>query len=262
MIGLARPSKIGDGTLHSNANTFVPLSSGQFAIAFLISATGSVIQGSVGFGMAVLTAPVMLLVNPVFVPVPVMFAGMLQVTVMAVRERRSAAKIDVSYGVAGYVVGSLPGLYVLGALPTTVYQLLFAGLVLTGILLSLAGWRLPPTPTNVAAAGMLTGFAATVSSIGGPFMGLVYQHECGPRIRGTLSAIFTLGTMVAIIGLWWSGRFGVAEFLLSMWLMPGILLGFFVSRFTTPYVDRAHTRVIVLAISGFAAVAVLIRALC
>jgi uncharacterized membrane protein YfcA len=211
--------------------------------------------------MAVLTAPAMLLINPVFVPVPVMFAGALQVTLMAIRERHSAAKIDVSCGVAGYVLGTFPAIYVLGVLPATVYQLLFAGLVLAGILLSLIGWRLAPTPQNVAAAGVLTGFAATVSSIGGPFMGMVYQHETGPKIRGTLSAIFALGTFAAIAGLWWSGRFGVSELLLSLWLMPGILMGFFLSRFTTPYIDRAHTRAIVLGISGFAATAVLIRAL-
>jgi uncharacterized protein len=237
----------------------VPLSPAQFAVAFVLSAIGAIIQGSVGFGMAVLIAPAMLLINPIFVPVPVMFAGMPQVILVAIRDRHAAARADVSWGVAGYALGSVPAVYVVSALPATLYQLLFATLVMIGILLSLRGWRLSPTPANIVAAAMLTGFAGTVSSIGGPFMALVYQHERGPRIRGTMSAIFALGTAIAIVGLWWIGRFGPTQMLLSIWLMPGILCGLLISRYTTPYIDRAHSRALVLTISGLAAVAVLFR---
>jgi hypothetical protein len=61
-------------------------------------------------------------------------------------------------------------------------------------------------------------------------MALVCQHESGPRIRGTLSAIFTIGTTISVAGLWWVGRFGAVELLLGLALMPAVLLGFVLSR--------------------------------
>ena len=45
------------------------------------------------------------------------------------------------------------------------------------------------------------------------------------KIRGTLNTIFTIGTPISLFGLWWAGRFGVAEFTLGILLMPAILIG-------------------------------------
>ena len=97
--------------------------------------------------------------------------------------------------------------------------------------------------------------------MGGPAMALVYQHETGPKIRGTLSAIFTIGTAISVLGLWWAGRFGSTELQLALLLMPAVFVGFFLSRYTVGKLDKAHTRPAVLAISALAALAIVLRAL-
>ena len=64
-------------------------------------------------------------------------------------------------------------------------------------------------------------------------MAMVYQHEEAPKIRGTLNAIFTIGTPISLIGLWWAGqrpnaavRFGVPELTLGFLMMPAVVVGF------------------------------------
>ena len=73
--------------------------------------------------------------------------------------------------------------------------------------------------------------------------------------------IFTIGTPISLMGLWWAGRFGWAEFMLGLLLMPAILAGFLLSRFTTGKLQEHHTRPAVLALSGATALVVMVRAL-
>jgi uncharacterized membrane protein YfcA len=127
--------------------------------------------------------------------------------------------------------------------------------------LSVSGWHVPLTLRNVFLSGIGSGFMGTVSAIGGPPLALVYQNESGPRIRSTISAMFTIGTMVSATGLWWAGRFGIKELVLGLLLMPGVLVGFALSRFTTPWLDREHMRPAVLGLSALSAVVIAVRAL-
>lgn len=238
-----------------------PVTPGQLAIAFVVVTIGAAVQGSIGFGLAVVSAPVLLLLDPMFVPGPLLLAAMLLVMLIAHRDRAEAVTRDVPLGILGRVLGTIPAAYALAVLPATAYDLLFASMVLLAVVLSFFGWHIRPTRVNVVAAATLSGFAGTVSSLGGAPMALVYQAESGPRIRGTMSAIFTAGTIISLTGLWWVGYFGLVEMMVGLALMPGILVGFSLSRYTSRIIDAYHTRPAILAVSALSAVAILIRAL-
>jgi hypothetical protein len=92
-------------------------------------------------------------------------------------------------------------------------------------------------------------------------MALVYQHEKGPRARGTMSAIFIVGTIISVTGLWWAGKFGVVELVLGLLLMPAVVAGFAISRYTAAWLDARHTRPAILAVSALSALVILGRAL-
>jgi uncharacterized protein len=239
----------------------LPVTFGELAIACAVVTIGAAVQGSIGFGLAVVSAPVLLLIDPVFVPGPLLLAAMLLVMLIAHRDRAETVVRDVPLGILGRLLGTIPAAYALAVLPHEAYDLLFASMVLLAVVLSLFGWHIRPTPANVVAAATLSGFAGTVSSLGGAPMALVYQAESGPRIRGTLSAIFTAGTIISLTGLWWVGYFGVVELCVGLALMPGIVVGFLLSRYTARMVDAARTRPIILAVSALSAVAILSRAL-
>lgn len=99
----------------------------------------------------------------------------------------------------------------------------------------------------------------TAVSIGGPPIALLYQHETGPRIRGTLSAFFLIGVSLSLVGLHLIGRFGWQEILIALSLVPGILLGFALSRRLTHLLDRGYVRRAILVFSAVSALAVLVR---
>jgi uncharacterized membrane protein YfcA len=241
----------------------LPVNPAQLSVALALVAIGATIQGSIGIGLAVIAAPILLIVSPEFVPGPMLIAAMLLTLLMAHRERNHTAWDEVAVGTGGRIIGMLPAAYALGRVPATshTYDLLFAVLVLLAVLLSVSGWHIPLTLRNVFLSAIGSGFVSTVSAIGGPPMALVYQNEAGPRIRSTLSAIFTIGTVISAAGLWWAGRFGASELLLGVLLLPGVLVGFALSRYTAARLEQAHIRPAVLAISALAAVVIAVRAL-
>jgi uncharacterized membrane protein YfcA len=239
----------------------LPVTPTEITIALGLTVVGSAVQGNVGIGLAVISAPILLLVNPAFVPAPVVLAAMLLVVLMALREWRDVIVADIGLAVVGRTIGTLPAAYAIRAFPRTAYELLFAALVLLGVVLSALGWHVIATRRNVVLASIISGFMSTVSAVGGPPLALLYQNEAGPRIRATISAVFTIGGFVTLTGLWWAGRFHYVELLLGMLLMPGVVIGFAISGYTTALVDRAHIRRAVLAISLLSALIVMFRAL-
>jgi uncharacterized membrane protein YfcA len=239
----------------------LPVPPSEIALALVLAALGATLQGSIGFGLAVVSAPLLLLIDPVWVPGPMLLAAMLLVMLIAHRDRAHILEGDVALGTVGRVLGTIPAAYALYVLPQHVYDLVFAAMVLAGVALSASGVHIARTRLNVVVAGTLSGIAGTISSIGGPPMALVYQHERGPSVRGTMSAIFVVGTWISIAGLWWAGRFGNVELLLGLVLMPAILAGFAVSRYTAAWLDRRRTRPAILAVSAVSALVILVRAI-
>jgi len=219
------------------------------------------IQGSVGIGYAVIVAPVLMLYAPAFVPGPIVVAALLLVIFMVSCERHAIIMRDLPPATVGRIVGTIPAAYALSILPQSLYELLFGILVMLGVLMSVLGWHFRPTRWNVFAASIASGFMSTVSSMGGPPMALMYQHHDGATIRATISAIFILGGTITLAGLTWAGRFHTTELLLGLILMPGVVAGFVISRYTASRINADHVRPALLAASAVCALVVIVRSL-
>jgi uncharacterized membrane protein YfcA len=239
----------------------LPITPIELATALGLVVMGSVIQGSIGFGLAAVVAPVLLLMNPIFLPGPMLFAAMLLTALIWYRDRRHTHWREVSVGTGGRIIGMLPAALAIRFMSAQAYDLVFSLAVLAGVIISLAGWHIRLTLRNLFLTAIGSGFVSTVSAVGGPPMALVYQHEEAPKIRGTLSAIFTIGTPISLFGLWWAGKFGLPEFTVGLLLMTAILIGFALSRYTAGRLDQRHTRPAVLTLSAATALVVMARAL-
>lgn len=231
----------------------------EFVVASLIVSAGALLQGSFGFGLGLVAAPLLLLVDPRLIPGPLLTSSAVLTVLLTHREWRTVNFRDLRWALSGRVVGVAAAVGVLLVVPAERISLLFGLLVLGAVVLSASGLRLTPRPSFLVTAGMLSGFMGTAVSIGGPPMALVYQSETGPRLRGTLSAYFLVGVVLSLIGLRIAGRYGRSEILLALALVPGILVGFTLSRHTVGVLDRGHTRTGVLVVSAIAAVVAILK---
>lgn len=238
-----------------------PLSLLQWMLASLVILGGALVQGSIGFGVALLGAPLLYLIEPSLIPGPMIIAGMSLPMLILAREWRAVHFPDAGWTVAGKAVGiALAGL-VLGWIPENALGLVFGLLVLFGVALSAAG-RIPsPRRPHMSLAGGLSGFMATTTSIGGPPLAIVFQGYPGARLRGTLSAVFIPGGVLSLLTLALVGRLGLVELALGLSLLPAIIVGFWLSGYTARALDRAWLRPALLAVSALAGFAAILQAI-
>lgn len=231
----------------------------EFLFATAVVACGALLQGSIGFGLGLVAAPLLLLLDPTFIPGPLLTASAVLTVLLTSREWRSVNVGDLKWSISGRLVGVVVAAVVLVVVPPESIGIAFGVLVLAAVALSASGIHLTPTPGHLVSAGMLSGFMGTAVSIGGPPIALVYQRESGPRIRGTLSAYFLIGVLLSLTALRIVGRYGLTELSLAASLIPGILIGFLASKHTTGALDRGYTRIAVLVVSAVAAVVAILR---
>ena len=227
--------------------------------ATLIIFVGSIIQGSIGFGLGSLAVPLLLFLDPLFVPGPMLLLGITLNGMIFWRDRLAIDKVQVSWAIAGRLAGTLVGAFILVKLDLRYFTPLACSLVLIGVLLMHGGYQLSMRRRNLASMGVLSGIMGTVASIGGAPMGLVYASQEGSQIRGSLSLIFFIGTMVSVISLALIGRIGKTELLLALFMIPAMLMGFLVSRHVHDFVDRGHARRVILIIASLAALTGILR---
>ena len=221
----------------------------------------SAIQGSVGFGSALLAGPLLILIHPQFVPGPVLVSSLLLTVLVANRERSAIDYAGLKYIVSGRFLGTIPAVFLLALAPRSVFDLIFGVMVLLAVCLSLFRGSPQITSRALFIAGAASGLMGTISAIGGPPVALIYQHSKGPRFRATLAMQLLIGGVLSLVAIAAVGYFGRTELWLSLVLVPGIICGFSISRFAMRSVDARGVRPLVLMLSCIAGLYVLWRAL-
>lgn len=233
----------------------------EITIAVSTVGVGALLQGSVGFGLAMVAAPVLFLIDPRFVPAPLLVAALTLTVLTAYRDRAGIDLSGLQWALLGRVAGTAAGLFALTRLSGDRFILGFGVLVLIAVALSASGLHVKPNRGTLIGAGTLSGFMGTTTSIGGPPMALIYQHAPGTQLRGTLAGYFIVGISMSVAALAIIGRVGVQELWLALLLQPGIVVGFTASSKAVGRLDRRHTRPAVLTVAAVMALVVIVREL-
>lgn len=237
----------------------LPLEFPQSLLAFLVTIVGATMQSSIGFGLGPVGVPLLALIDPSFVPGPIIINGFVLNILILVRNRQEFRIKEFNWAIVGRVVGTLLGAQILLLIPVSYLALFFGGMVLFAVALSFSGLKLPINPKNLLLAGTLSGIMGTTSAIGGPPMALVYQRSSGAKVRSMLGGIFLIGTILAMIALYSIGRLGMTELKLAALMLPGTLLGFYLSRYSVPLIDGGFVRPAILSLSAVSALILLLK---
>lgn len=211
--------------------------------------------------MNLIAAPILAVLDPDLVPGPAIVAAVTLTILVAYRERASIDRRGVGYALTGRVPGTVAGALLIASIPDRGVTVTVGCAVLLAVALNLSGIRFRPNKPTLLIAGAVSGFASTVSSVGGPPMAVVYANEPGPVIRGTLSFIFVIGGAMSLAALIIVGDFGRREALLSLVLLVPGSFGFLLSKRLAVKVDQGTTRNAVLVVAVLGAVTALGKAL-
>ena len=129
----------------------------DISVAVLTMLVGATLQGSVGFGMGLLASPILILIDPRFVPAPILLATLVLTTFMTWRERHAVDTSGLRWAIVGRVFGTTAAATVLAVLPQDRLSILFGSLVLLAVLMSVSGLRFRPERSVLIVAGALSG---------------------------------------------------------------------------------------------------------
>ena len=230
-----------------------------FLLVTLVHTLGASLQGAIGYGMVLVSGPVLVLVEPRLIPGPYLVSSTLLAILMITRERKELVLGDLVWAIGGRIPGSLLAASLLAILAERTISLAFGLIILAAVGLSVSGLRFPPNRVNLFVAGVLSGIMGTIAAIGGPPIALVYQNEPGGRLRTNMSIFFLFGTLISIASLAAAGKFGAVELLLSLNLVPAVLLGFLFSSLLKNRLNPRWTRAVVLGVAAISALVVIAK---
>jgi hypothetical protein len=238
-----------------------PLTVAEF-VAMLMTVTASAtVQGSVGFGANLLAVPVIAILEPSALPATLTIWGLPLNVWMAVKEREHIDWRGALAIIAWRIPGTIAGSLILAAVRADTISVLGGAAVLIGVAVSAHSATVPVNRWTTAMAGLAAGTMGTATSIGGPPLALLYQTSGGAVLRSTLAASFMAGATAAAIGQAAAGALAGWHVVLALALLPGLAVGFALSRLVIQHLDGPWLRRTVLALAAGAAVVAVARGL-
>ena len=162
------------------------------AVLAVAVAAGAVIQGSLGFGYALVAVPMVLLL-PWAVPVTPLFLALPMTLLMSAREWRSIDLSGFALITAGRLLGTVAGVVLLVLAPKGYLSIVTGLLILTVALGSFLKPTFEVNKRTRLAGGVSSGVVGTVAALGGTPLALVYQDRSGAELRFTLAISFVVG---------------------------------------------------------------------
>lgn len=230
-------------------------------LASLIVALGIAVQASIGFGLALIAAPLLYLLDPQLVPAPLIMTAWTLSLWIVCREWQVIEFTHFRAAFAGRMIGAPLAAIVAVTVSQVVFDFVFGFLVLLAVALSLLHKTIEPDRRSVFFAMTASGFMGTISGIDGPPLALLYQNMDSARLRANLAFMFLLGTTISLVMLSTVGRFGMTEFRSGVILHAGVVLGILSSGVLKRKLAKTKVRPLLLGLCALSSLLVLGRAI-
>ena len=232
------------------------------SVATLLAAgvLAGAVQSALGFGAAFVLIPVLAFVAPEALPGAIIVAIAPLSAAMIVLRRRGVDVRAVGRVTSGRLPGIVAGGALAGALGERALTVAIAVLLLTAVVAVASGVTVPVTRRNEVVAGVASGLSGTAAGLGGPPLGLLYRGSTGERLRGTLAAVWLVGSLPALGSLALFGALTAVQLQVGAVLGACTVVGLAVAAPAVARLSDARVRTGVLAFAATGAVAALARA--
>lgn len=235
------------------------MSVAAYAVIATAVLLASCLQASIGFGMGMLAAPVVAIVDPGLIPGTLIMLATLVTLMVVIRERTAIDVSGTGWALLGRVPGTVAGALLLAAIPERALAILIAAVVLGGVLITSLGWVPEVRRRNLVLAGATSGVLGTATAIGGPPMALVWQRSTGPELRGTMSSFFLIGSLLSLGMLWLTGSVDGHTFSTFAMLLPVCVVGYVLSRWANRLLDQRRQRWTAITVSALGAAVLVVQ---
>ncbi|MFO7680372.1 MAG: sulfite exporter TauE/SafE family protein [Chloroflexota bacterium] len=220
---------------------------------FLIVFAAIFTQTVTGFGLALISMPLLALVLPLQVAAPLvaLFGGVAEVLLL-LRYRAALNVRAVAVLIAASMVGIPVGVYLLGQGDEGVVTAVLGVIVLVYALYALLGFRLPALTSRLwaVAFGFVAGILGGAYNTSGPPVIIYGNCRRWPpaEFKSNLQGFFLVVSAIVIITHFFSGNITAVVWYNFFIAVPALLLGLFAGSYLDKYIDPLRFRRIVLLV--------------
>ena len=222
---------------------------------------GAAVQGLVGLGVGLVSAPVVTLLAPELMPGMLLFMGFFTPAFTLLADRSDIDWRGLGWSLPLRIPGTALGVVLVAVVDDRALGLAVGVMVLLSVLVTWRAVHVPINRVNLSVAGLVSGVTGTATSIGGPPLAVLYQHERPARIRNTLAVYFAVGAVFSLVGLGIAGRITSAEIGLAVLYLPALGLGLVLASAVRRRLPTDSIRTGVLVVCALSAGALLVRSL-
>jgi uncharacterized membrane protein YfcA len=228
------------------------------AISILI---GSWVQTALGFGLAVVAAPILVILNPEWVPIIITALALLLSIFNSIDQRHALEIRQLALPFITRLPGTACGAWLLLQLDTKALQIMVAACVLLAVIITAKGKQFSYSAKKLGLAAFISGITGTTTSIGGPPMALVMQHGTPNTVRANLSFYFVYSCIVSLLAYAYLGLITITHIYTTLSFLPVCILGYVTGIKSRPYVDAGRFRPLLLILCSISATIALLGTL-
>ncbi|GII99801.1 hypothetical protein CLV28_1067 [Sediminihabitans luteus] len=230
------------------------------AAATLVVAVAALAQSATGSGFSVIAAPLLLVIDPVLVPGPLLLLTLVVMASVVWRERAGLRHVDLGWAAVGAVPAAIGATWLVPVLDERTTALVLGLFVTVSVVAGLAGWSVRQNRATLTVSGALGGALGTIAATPGPPVIVVYQQPDVTRYRANLSAFFFVTSAVSFVSLLASGGTGAHDAVTAAALLPGLALGIVAAQVLVPRMPARWVRPGALALCLVSGVSLLVSA--
>lgn len=231
----------------------------DWTLAVAVTFCAATVQGTVGFGLGVVSIPILTIVDPSLTPIPQLMVSFPLALATAWRERDEIHTNGLGLMTIARIPGALLGAWILTQVSERTLGIVIGSIVLAAVVTIGAGWSVPINRSTLAAAGLTAGFTGTSAGIGGPPLALLYRSAGTEAARSTVAIAIAIGIAVNLTVLHVAGAVVGRDYTVAGVLFVPMALGFAVSTPLRRRIDDRTFRSLVLVLATVASLVLIGR---
>lgn len=226
----------------------------DFLLIYAVIIFGACLQSLAGFGLGLLSAPLVYFLNPELVPAPMILLALLNTSILAQKYRKDIDMSKTKMSIFGGTIGVILAAFVVKQINAQQFQVIFGMLILGAVVASALGITPKINKLSNLIASFISGVMGTITSAGGAPMGILYQSEEKQSIKANLSAFFVYINLIAIVALASMGTVGQQDIIYFLQFSPAIFIGLLMAKLLNNKINGNMMRILVLSVAAISGI--------
>ena len=228
-----------------------------FLLANFILIVSSILQMATGVSVGMIIVPFLAMISYTLIPVPIVFASLTLTVMMAYKGREHIDTKNMSQVSLGMLLGTFLAVYLLKTIDFEYLGLIFGLFILLSVFISVKVKSFRLSPTVNYTGGFIAGLMGTMAAVGGQILALLFQNHPLESIKSTLAFLYSIFSVVMLFIFYMVGDFSYEQMISGFYLMPGFMIGFFISPLFIKYFNPKYSKTVVLGMATFGALALI-----